>query len=217
MGEFDKGGRVFEMMGDYYRLMKQYFIVDPKDMNTDEFWDNLIRNTEAFCLKHETDNDRLALELAMALITHAEDQARGKGTLCDNRSDHPAEAAFRMMLKFVKDSKLIPVSERLPEIKRDVLVSLKNGRFFVAALFPGSEGHEHWWIGEEEIHFAFNEVDGWMPLPEPYRTIARFEPTGKFHKCRCSACKTEFEEEMFYDNPVFKFCPNCAARMEVDR
>jgi hypothetical protein len=88
---------------------------------------------------------------------------------------------------------------------------------FVAALFTGSEGHEHWWIGEEEIHFAFNEVDGWMPLPEPYRTIARFEPTGKFHKCRCSACKTEFEEEMFYDNPVFKFCPNCAARMEVDR
>jgi hypothetical protein len=117
----------------------------------------------------------------------------------------------------IETGRWIPVEKELPELEKDVLVSLKGGRMFVAALFPGSEGHEHWWIGEEEIHFAFNEVDGWMPLPEPYRTIARFEPTGKFHKCRCSACKTEFEEEMFYDNPVFKFCPNCAARMEVDR
>lgn len=116
----------------------------------------------------------------------------------------------------IETGRWIPVEKELPELEKDVLVSLKSGRMFVAALFPGSEGHEHWWIGEEEIHFAFNEVDGWMLLPEPYRPIARFEPTGKFHKCRCSACKTEFEEEMFYDNPEFKFCPNCAARMEVN-
>ena len=126
------------------------------------------------------------------------------------------EDAVEMAIKAL-EQRWIPVEKELPELEKDVLVSLKGGRMFVAALFPGSEGYEHWWIGEEEIHFAFNEVDGWMSLPEPYRPMARFEPTGKFHKCRCSACKTEFEEEMFYDNPMFKFCPNCAARMEVDR
>ena len=105
MGEFDKGGRVFEMMQDFWKLMKSYFFIPVDKLQTEPFWDGMIIDTEAFCLKHETDNDRFALELAMVLITHAEDQDRGKGTLCDNRSDHPAEASFRMMLKFVEEMK----------------------------------------------------------------------------------------------------------------
>ena len=63
----------------------------------------------------------------------------------------------------------VPTSERLPELRDDVLVSLKSGRFFVCALFPGSAGQKYWWIGEEEIHFCFDDVAAWMPLPEPYK------------------------------------------------
>ena len=63
----------------------------------------------------------------------------------------------------------VPTSERLPELREDVLVSLKNGRFFVCALFPGSAGQKYWWIGEEEIHFLFDDVVAWRPLPEQYK------------------------------------------------
>lgn len=35
-----------------------------------------------------------------------------------------------------------------------------------------------------------------------------------FHKCKCSTCNTEFTEEMFYDNPVFNFCPACGDVVE---
>lgn len=65
--------------------------------------------------------------------------------------------------------KWILTSECLPELKRDVLVFLKNGRFFICALFPGSAGQKYWWIGEEEIHFLFDDVVAWLPLPEPYK------------------------------------------------
>ena len=72
-----------------------------------------------------------------------------------------------------KPGKWIPVSERLPEIKRDVLVYLKNGRFFVAALFaepfPDAAGQCYRWIGEEEISFRFCDVEAWIPLPEKYQ------------------------------------------------
>lgn len=67
--------------------------------------------------------------------------------------------------------KWILTSECLPELKRDVLVFLKNGRFFVCALFPGSAGQKYWWIGEEEIHFLFDDVVAWRPLPEPYKEV----------------------------------------------
>lgn len=82
-------------------------------------------------------------------------------------------------LPAVNPAKWIPVSERLPEIKRDVLVSLKNGRFFVAALFaepfPDAAGQCYRWIGEEEISFRFCDVEAWMPLPEPYQAESNLD------------------------------------------
>ena len=71
----------------------------------------------------------------------------------------------------IEYSKWIPISDKLPELKRDVLVFLKNGRFFVCALFPGSAGQKYWWIGEEEIHFLFDDVVAWRPLPDPYKEV----------------------------------------------
>ena len=83
-------------------------------------------------------------------------------------NDMPKKEALEMAIKAL-EQRLIPVNERLPEIKRDVLVSLKNGRFFVAALFPCMAGQDYRWIGEEEISFLFCDVEAWMPLPETYQ------------------------------------------------
>lgn len=103
MGEFDKGGRVFEMMQDFWKLMKSYFFIPVDKLQTELFWDGMIIDTETFSKKHTTVNDRFAIELVLLLIKHAEDQDRGKGTLCDNRSDHPAEAVFRVLLKLKEE------------------------------------------------------------------------------------------------------------------
>ena len=99
MSEFDKGGKVFSMMGDFYQLMKKYFVLDPKNYDLDSFWDALIEDTEKFCLKHATATDKFATMLAAILIDHAEDQERGRGTLCDVRLSHSASAVFRFFEK----------------------------------------------------------------------------------------------------------------------
>ena len=75
----------------------------------------------------------------------------------------------------IESMKWIPISDKLPELKRDVLVFLKNGRFFVCALFPGSAGQKYWWIGEEEIHFLFDDVVAWRPLPDPYKAESKLD------------------------------------------
>lgn len=38
-----------------------------------------------------------------------------------------------------------------------------------------------------------------------------------FHRCKCSTCNMEFTEEMFYDNPVFNFCPACGDVVENEQ
>lgn len=94
-------------------------------------------------------------------------------------------------------SRLIPVSERLPEIKRDVLVYLKNGRFFVAALFaepfPDATGQCYRWIGEEEISFRFCDVEAWTELPKrknDYMDLYLCDPD-KNKDCRKTICQKD--------------------------
>ena len=46
--------------------------------------------------------------------------------------------------------------------------------------------------------------------------FAEWLSTDRFHYCKCSACYTEFSEEMFYDNPPFRFCPWCGTPIKEE-
>ena len=58
----------------------------------------------------------------------------------------------------------IPCSERLPEEKKEVLVSA-DGELYIAE-YEICQGKEYW---SEVIEYRnITDVDAWMPLPEPY-------------------------------------------------
>ena len=67
-------------------------------------------------------------------------------------------------------TKWIPVSERLPEENKDVLIDIKEGEehtFFVTRLVDVT----YW------IHLGRDvNVVAWMPLPEPYKVESEGEP-----------------------------------------
>lgn len=46
--------------------------------------------------------------------------------------------------------------------------------------------------------------------------FAEWLSTDRFHYCKCSACKTVFAEEMFFDNPDFRFCPWCGTPIKEE-
>lgn len=73
------------------------------------------------------------------------------------------------------------------------------------------------WVGDDEgIHWDYPQ-DGLEP-DEVDDNFAEWLSTDRFHYCKCSACKTVFAEEMFFDNPDFRFCPWCGTpiKEEVD-
>jgi hypothetical protein len=87
------------MMGDFYHLAEKYWVVPADKRHDDDFWDELIKDTDDFCRKYARDDDRFATEIVLVIIQHAEDQARGKGTLCDFHADHPMEAVMRFAFR----------------------------------------------------------------------------------------------------------------------
>ena len=78
----------------------------------------------------------------------------------------------------IEYSKWIPVSERLPEKLKDVLVTFYGcpGEYDIAYLrttFYGpykKNGAKNEWVSSMgEATYADYEVEAWMPLPEPYK------------------------------------------------
>ena len=59
-------------------------------------------------------------------------------------------------------TKWIPVTERLPEKTRMVLVADNREYYVDLWRFIGNG-----WIGEDGHYFAIEEVTHWMPLPKP--------------------------------------------------
>ena len=75
------------------------------------------------------------------------------------------ETADRLFKELVEERKWIPCKERMPEVGKEVLVTLidSNGiRCVDVDSFDRFEKHCEWWHYDER-------VIAWMPLPEPYR------------------------------------------------
>lgn len=60
----------------------------------------------------------------------------------------------------------IPVEERLPEARKDVLVCVKTGWILVA--WYGSGG-KRWHISPSDVGTLHENIVAWMPLPAPYQ------------------------------------------------
>lgn len=59
----------------------------------------------------------------------------------------------------------IPVEERLPEAKEDVLVCAKSGWILIAWYGPRGK---MWHIAPSDAGVIRKDIAAWMPLPEPY-------------------------------------------------
>lgn len=62
--------------------------------------------------------------------------------------------------------KWIPVTERLPEGDKEVLVTSDWGFLYIAEYEVFSDGVGRW---SETVEGRFIDVTAWMPLPEPYK------------------------------------------------
>ena len=95
---FEKDSWQRAMMGDFYHLTEKYWIVPADKRDDDDFWDELIKDTDDFCRKYARDDDRFAIQLALLLIQHAEDQVKGKLTLCEVEEDSAVTAIMNYLL-----------------------------------------------------------------------------------------------------------------------
>ena len=80
------------MMGEFYKLLEKWWKVPYEKRDDDAFWEEMISDTDNFARKYSQPYDRIAVSLAVIIISHADDQARGKGTLCEGGNDYAIEA-----------------------------------------------------------------------------------------------------------------------------
>jgi len=112
-------------------------------------------------------------------------------TLCDTGRKFPQNEVFivddvyeeiaEQLPSVQPKQRWIPVSERLPENHKDVLICLSSDEICIGCYnshkLPFSNNAIGW--GASHVHnWCSNDVIAWMPLPEPYKaspTGAKFE------------------------------------------
>ena len=75
--------------------------------------------------------------------------------------------------RLLEQTQWIPVSERLPEETRAVLVWCPQYKNIYCAYLK----KEQWWIFGAFFQIVPNEVIAWLPLPEPYREEGETDAT----------------------------------------
>lgn len=92
---FEKDSWQRTMMGEYYRLTEKYWTLKFDDRRSSAFWEALTDDLDKFIKTYDQKDDDFAGELAMLLLRHTEDQAKGKEVLCRLGDDPAVAAVFR--------------------------------------------------------------------------------------------------------------------------
>lgn len=109
--------------------------------------------------------------------------------------------------------------ERLPEDSIECLITILDREDGVSEVYKGFFQDGEWWtqwchgckrIIDEKC--GDNIVIAWADLPKAY-AIKWIDVDGKY--CKCFMCGAEWS---YRDNrtDMFKFCPNCGAKMEIE-
>ena len=77
----------------------------------------------------------------------------------------PFKKAIHMAVDSLIKNQWIPVTEKLPEKRCEVLLSFRNGCVITGYLYSDNEWHDSGW----EHEYNFEEVNAWKEIPEPYR------------------------------------------------
>ena len=102
-------------------------------------------------------------------IAHAKETSENQYICEECQKEHRQLADWLEELKSLREkSKWIPCSERLPEIREDVLATVKYSGFmgmYGTWIKTGHLENDNDWFGD----CIGGKVIAWMPLPEPYR------------------------------------------------
>ena len=92
---FTKDSWQREMFSELYSLAQKWWTLPHDRLNDDAMWDELITEADDFCKKYSQESDRIAVMFALAILRHAEDQAKHKGILCEPTDSSELAAVFR--------------------------------------------------------------------------------------------------------------------------
>ena len=67
-GEFNKSSAEFQMMTDYYNLIKDNWVIEDKD----KYWIDVVKKANEFCKKYDADTNGFAERIAYAFLCHIE-------------------------------------------------------------------------------------------------------------------------------------------------
>ena len=137
-------------------------------------WCDMKKSIEKIIEKLEEYRDENLVEHDSEMANHCKQDCNDINdcTLCV--WDKAIEIVKQEAEKFVPDTNVgnngwIPCSEKLPELRQDVLVTVKYTGFMGMHGYWIQTGHmeaENDWWG----NCAGGEVIAWQPLPEPYQT-----------------------------------------------
>ena len=135
-------------------------------------YQNKERNRAAYPLRVYAGQER---KRAMERLTHPRSSGIKTGYWSPNKKDELIErlAAYedtgltpKEIERLKEQHRWIPVEERLPEARKDVLVCVKTGWILVA--WYGSGG-KRWHISPSDVGTLHENIVAWMPLPAPYQ------------------------------------------------